>query len=203
MLATVSIGTIIGLVSGYFEGIIDEIIMRFCDIMLSFPSQVMILAIVGIFGVGIENVIIANIVVKWTWYARMIRGVVIKYRNKNFMLYSKAIGTSKSFVVFRHLLPNVFSEIILLSTLDVGWVIINISTLSFLGLGVQPPTPEWGAMLGVERNSMFNAPHLVIFPGIAILITVLAFNLLGEGLRDSLDPRLAYSDSEDGLAEIT
>ncbi len=186
---TIIIGTVIGFISGFFEGIVDELMMRLCDIMLSFPSQVMILAIVGILGVGIENVIIANIVIKWAWYARMIRGIVVKYRHKNYMLYSTAIGTSKSFIMFRHLLPNVFSEIVILATLDMGWVIINISTLSFLGLGVQPPTPEWGAMLSEAKNVMLTNPMQMLPPGLAILILVACFNLLGDSVRDILDPK--------------
>lgn len=187
MICTIVIGTIVGIVAGYNKGIIDELIMRFCDIMLSFPSQVMILAIVGVLGVGIENIVFANIIIKWIWYARMIRGMVVQYRYKNYMLYSKVINTRKSFVMIKHLLQNIMSEIIVLATLDMGWVILNISTLSFLGLGVQAPTPEWGAMLSEAKNVLATNPNQMIVPGIAILVVVAAFNLLGDSFRDALD----------------
>lgn len=189
MFFTILIGTIIGLISGYFKGTIDEIIMRICDIVLSFPSQVMILAIVGILGVGIKNIVIANIVIKWAWYARMIRSTVIKYNNVNYILFSKAIKKSNFHIIYRHILPRIFSEIIVLGTLDMGWVIINISTLSFLGLGIQPPNPEWGAMLNEAKNSLFNYPQQMIGPGVSILSVVAIFNMLGDSLRDVLDPK--------------
>ncbi len=189
MIITIIVGSVIGLISGYRRGKLDECIMRLCDIMLSFPSQVMILAIVGVLGVGIENVIIANIVVKWAWYSRMIRSSVIKYSRKNYILFSRAIGAPHSFIICRHLLPNVMSELVVLATLDTGWVILNISALSFIGLGVQAPTAEWGLMLSEAKNVMTQHPMQMIFPGIAILIVVAAFNMLGDCLRDILDPK--------------
>ena len=187
MIITIVVGSLIGLISGYQRGKLDECIMRLCDIMLSFPSQVMILAIVGVLGVGIENVIIANIVVKWAWYSRMIRSSVIKYSRKNYILFSHAIGAPHSFIICRHLLPNVMSELVILATLDTGWVILNISALSFIGLGVQAPTAEWGLMLSEAKNVMTQHPMQMVFPGIAILIVVAAFNMLGDCLRDILD----------------
>ena len=189
MSITIVVGSLIGLISGYQRGKLDECIMRLCDIMLSFPSQVMILAIVGVLGVGIENVIIANIVVKWAWYSRMIRSSVIKYSRKNYILFSRAIGAPHSFIICRHLLPNVMSELVILATLDTGWVILNISALSFIGLGVQAPTAEWGLMLSEAKNVMTQHPMQMVFPGIAILIVVAAFNMLGDCLRDILDPK--------------
>lgn len=189
MIVTIMIGSIIGLISGYNRGKLDECIMRLCDIMLSFPSQVMILAIVGVLGVGIENVIIANIVVKWAWYSRMIRSSVIKYSRKNYILFSRTIGAPHTFIIRHHLLPNVMSELVVLATLDTGWVILNISALSFIGLGVQAPTAEWGLMLSEAKNVMVQHPMQMIFPGIAILIVVAAFNMLGDCLRDILDPK--------------
>nr|WP_216819388.1 MULTISPECIES: nickel/cobalt ABC transporter permease [unclassified Gilliamella] len=189
MIITIVVGSLIGLISGYQRGKLDECIMRLCDIMLSFPSQVMILAIVGVLGVGIENVIIANIVVKWAWYSRMIRSSVIKYSRKNYILFSRAIGAPHSFIICRHLLPNVMSELVILATLDTGWVILNISALSFIGLGVQAPTAEWGLMLSEAKNVMTQHPKQMVFPGIAILIVVAAFNMLGDCLRDILDPK--------------
>ena len=189
MIITIVVGSLIGLISGYQRGKLDECIMRLCDIMLSFPSQVMILAIVGVLGVGIENVIIANIVVKWAWYSRMIRSSVIKYSRKNYILFSRAIGAPHSFIICRHLLPNVMSELVILATLDTGWVILNISALSFIGLGIQAPTAEWGLMLSEAKNVMTQHPMQMVFPGIAILIVVAAFNMLGDCLRDILDPK--------------
>ncbi|MWP48700.1 MULTISPECIES: nickel/cobalt ABC transporter permease [unclassified Gilliamella] len=189
MAITIVIGTIIGLISGYNRGKLDECIMRLCDIMLSFPSQVMILAIVGVLGVGIENVIIANIVVKWAWYSRMIRSSVIKYSRKNYILFSRTIGAPHFFIIRRHLLPNIMSELVVLATLDTGWVILNISALSFIGLGVQAPTAEWGLMLSEAKNVMIQHPMQMVFPGMAILIVVAAFNMLGDCLRDILDPK--------------
>ncbi|WP_334324778.1 nickel/cobalt ABC transporter permease [Gilliamella apicola] len=189
MIFTIIVGSVIGLISGYQRGKLDECIMRLCDIMLSFPSQVMILAIVGVLGVGIENVIIANIVVKWAWYSRMIRSSVIKYSRKNYILFSRAIGAPHSFIICRHLLPNILSELVVLATLDTGWVILNISALSFIGLGVQAPTAEWGLMLSEAKNVMTQHPMQMVFPGIAILIVVAAFNMLGDCLRDILDPK--------------
>lgn len=189
MFCTLVIGTIVGICAGFFEGVIDEIIMRIVDVMLSFPAQVMILAIVGILGVGMENVIIASIAITWAWYARMIRGITLKYRHKNYMLYSSAIGSTNRFMMLKHLLPNIFSEIIVLATLDIGWVIISISTLSFLGLGVQAPTPEWGAMLSEAKSVMISHPEQMLPAGFAILILVSCFNLLGDSLRDIMDPK--------------
>ncbi|MCR6105470.1 ABC transporter permease subunit [Salipaludibacillus agaradhaerens] len=189
MIVTISIGTILGIISGYFKGWIDNIMMRLCDIMLSFPSQVMILAIVGMLGPGIFNVIIANIVVKWAWYTRMIRGSVIQASETNYILYSKAVGTSTSFILSKHVLPHSFSQIIVLATLDTGWVILNISALSFLGLGIQPPTAEWGSMLSEARNVWMSQPLQMLYPGLAIVIIVAAFNYLGDSLRDIRDPK--------------
>ena len=191
MACTIAVGTVIGLVAGYFEGPVDETIMRLCDVMLSFPSQVMILVIVGVLGIGIENVIIANVVIKWAWYARMIRGAAVTYRHKNYVLYSRAIGTPSRFILFRHILPNILSEIIVLATLDMGWVVLSISGFSFLGIGVQPPTPEWGAMLNEAKNVMHTNPALMVPAGAMILIVVACCNLLGDSLRDALDPKEA------------
>lgn len=189
MLCTITLGTIMGVLSGYSKGLLDEVIMRAVDIMLSFPSQVMILAAVGMMGVGIRNVIIASIAVKWAWYARMIRSSVIQHTNKNYILYSKTIGTGAGFIIRKHMIPNILSEVIVLGTLDMGWVIISISTLSFLGLGIQAPAAEWGAMLSEAKNVITSYPVQMLAPGIAVLIIVSAFNMLGDSLRDILDPK--------------
>ncbi|AOY77030.1 nickel/cobalt ABC transporter permease [Clostridium formicaceticum] len=189
MVCTILLGTIIGAIAGYAKGIVDEAIMRFVDIMLSFPSQVMILAVVGMMGVGIRNVVIASIAIKWAWYARMIRSSVIQYSSKNYILYSKTIGTSKRFIIIRHMLLNVLSEVIVLATLDMGWVILSISTLSFLGLGIQAPTAEWGGMLSEAKNVITAHPTQMLAPGFAILVIVASFNMLGDSLRDILDTK--------------
>ena len=155
--------------------------------MMSFPSQVMILAIVGILGVGINNVVFAYIIVKWTWYARMIRGFVLEHRHKNYMYYSQVIKSKRSYIIFKHIIPNILSEIAVLATLDMGWVILNISTLSFLGLGVQAPTPEWGLMLSDAKNVISTRPEQMIAPAVLIFVVVATFNLLGDCFRDLLD----------------
>ena len=191
MIGTIGIGTLMGLLSGYFKGIIDNVIMRIVDMMLSFPSQIMILAIVALLGVDIRNVIIANVFIKWAWYARMIRTNVIKYTDKNFILFSRCIGSGERFILFRHMIPCIASEMAVLATLDIGWAILNISTLSFLGLGVQAPIPEWGAMLNEAKNVMTTNPIQMIAPGVAVVILVAAFNFLGDCLRDAFDPKEA------------
>lgn len=192
MIITVTIGTILGVIAGFFRGWIDEIIMRLCDIMLSFPSEVMILAIVGIMGVGITNVVIANIIAKWAWYTRMIRSIVIQYTDKNYIKFAKVSGCSTYHIITKHLLHALAGEIAVLSTLDTGWVILNISALSFLGLGVQAPTPEWGMMLSEAKNVMLMYPMQMLPSGIAILIVVSAFNFLGDSLQDAFNAKKVY-----------
>ncbi|WP_024291928.1 nickel/cobalt ABC transporter permease [Lacrimispora indolis] len=191
MLGTIGLGALMGLLAGYFRGWTDELIMRVVDVMLSFPSQIMVFAVVALLGVDVRNVILANVFIKWAWYARMIRTGVLKYRDRNFVLFSRCIGNRESFILGRHLLPSIASEMAVLASLDIGWAIINISTLSFLGLGVQAPTPEWGAMLNEAKNVLTTNPVQMLAPGIAIVILVTAFNLLGDALRDVLDPREA------------
>lgn len=191
MIGTIGIGTLMGLLSGYFKGIVDDIIMRIVDMMLSFPSQIMILAIVALLGVDIRNVIIANVFIKWAWYARMIRTNVVKYTDKNFILFSRCIGSGERFILFRHMIPCIASEMAVLATLDIGWAVLNISTLSFLGLGVQAPVPEWGAMLNEAKNVMTTNPIQMIAPGVAVVILIAAFNFLGDCLRDAFDPKEA------------
>lgn len=189
MMGTIGLGTLMGLLAGYFKGIVDEIIMRIVDVMLSFPSQIMILAVIAFLGVDIRNVVIANVFIKWAWYARMIRTSTLKYRDKNFVLFSRSIGSSRRFILIKHILPCIASEMVVFATLDIGWSILNISTLSFLGLGVQAPIPEWGAMLNEAKNVMTTNPYQMIVPGMAVVVLVASFNLLGDCLRDALDPK--------------
>ncbi|SNS07165.1 nickel transport system permease protein [Anaerovirgula multivorans] len=189
MLMTISIGTILGFVAGYFRGWIDEIIMRLCDVMLSFPSEVMILAIVGMLGPGLGNIIIANIIAKWAWYTRMIRSIVVQYMDKNYICFAKVVGSSPFHIMKNHLLPGALGEIVVLASLDTGAVILSVSALSFLGLGVQAPTPEWGMMLNEAKNIMITHPTKMLPPGIAILAVVAAFNFIGDKVRDIMDPK--------------
>lgn len=152
MLGTIALGALLGVMAGYFRGVVEEVIMRVVDVMLSFPSQIMVFAVVGLLGINVQNVIIANVFIKWAWYARMIRTGVMQYRDRNFVQFSRCVGMPERFILFRHLLPSITSDLAVLASLDVGWAIINISTLSFLGLGVQAPTPEWGAMLNEAKD---------------------------------------------------
>lgn len=189
MLGTIGIGAVLGIMAGYFRGIVEEIIMRIVDVMLSFPSQIMVFAVVALLGVSVQNVIIANVFIKWAWYARMIRTGVMQYRDKNFVQFSRCVGMPERFILFRHLLPSITSDLAVLSSLDIGWAIINISTLSFLGLGVQAPTSEWGEMLNEAKEVLTSNPTQMIAPGVAIVALVCCFNLMGDALRDVLDPK--------------
>ena len=189
MAGTIGIGAVLGIIAGYFRGIAEEIIMRIVDVMLSFPSQIMVFAVVALLGVSVQNVIIANVFIKWAWYARMIRTGVMQYRDKNFVQFSRCVGMPERFILFRHLLPSITSDLAVLASLDIGWAIINVSTLSFLGLGVQAPTPEWGAMLNEAKEVLTSNPTQMLAPGIAIVALVCCFNLLGDAMRDVLDPK--------------
>ena len=182
MAITSALGACVGLVSGFFRNRIDDVLMRICDVMMSFPSEVMILAIVGMTGPGLENVVIANVVAKWPWYARMVRSIVRQYSDKDYIRFAKVAGGSSIRIMMRHLLPGTAGELFVLTTLDTGSVILMISALSFLGLGVQPPTPEWGAIISGGRSFLFNAPWISIFPGIFLAVTGVGLSLLGDGL---------------------
>ena len=175
MAITSALGACVGLVSGFFRNRIDDVLMRICDVMMSFPSEVMILAIVGMTGPGLENVVIANVVAKWPWYARMVRSIVRQYSDKDYIRFAKVAGGSSIRIMMRHLLPGTAGELFVLTTLDTGSVILMISALSFLGLGVQPPTPEWGMMLNEAKEVMTLYPLQMIPAGMAILLVVAAF----------------------------
>jgi len=193
MVGTIGLGFVMGILAGYMKGFVDEVIMRVIDVMLSFPSQIMILAVIALLGVDIRNVIIANVFIKWAWYARMIRTTVVKYADANFILFSRSVGSGTPYILTRHILPCIASELAVLASLDTGWAILNISTLSFLGLGVQAPTPEWGAMLSEAKNVLTSRPEQMLAPGIALMLLVAAFNMLGDCLRDAMDPKEARS----------
>jgi peptide/nickel transport system permease protein len=183
------IGVTLGLISGYYGGIIDEIIMRLVDVVLAFPGIILALAVAGALGPGLFNVMLALAIVGWTGLARVVRGSVLSVKEKEFVESARSLGCSDLHIMTRHILPNVMAPVIVLATLDMAFIILAAAGLSFLGLGAQPPTPEWGSMLNSGRAFMRTAPHLTTFPGLAIMIAVLAFNFLGDGLRDALDPR--------------
>jgi peptide/nickel transport system permease protein len=185
-----TVGVALGIISGYCGGALDVLIMRMVDAMLAFPGIFLALAIAGMLGPGFVNVMIALMVVEWTRYARVMRGSILSVKENYYIEAAKSLGANDFYIVTRHILPNAMAPIIIVATLGMATVILSAAGLSFLGLGVQPPTPEWGMMLNDGRLFMRRAPYLTIFPGLAIMITILAFNLLGDGLRDALDPRL-------------
>ncbi len=191
MVVTISsfIGTTLGIISGYSRGIIDETIMRFVDIVLAFPSIILALVIAGVLGPSLSNVVIALALTHWPAYTRLVRGIAFSLREKEFVEAAKALRASDIYIMRRHIFPNCINPIIVLATLDIANAIIFATALSFLGLGIQPPTPEWGSMLKAGIPFMRTSPLLTIFPGIAIMTIVLAFNFLGDGLRDMLDPK--------------
>lgn len=184
------VGTILGAISGYVGGWVDLVIMRILDVLLAFPSLLLAIAIVTVLGRGLQNALLAIAIVSIPVYARVVRASVLSVKENAYVLASRALGGSHIHVLLRRILPNAIPPLIVQGTLGIGTAILDAAALSFLGLGAQPPTPEWGTMLGTERNQVFTAPHLVFFPGLAIMITVLSFNLLGDGLRDAIDPRL-------------
>jgi len=184
------IGGLIGAISGFWGGWLDALAMRGMDILMAFPGLLLAIAIVSVLGPGLINALLAIGIVSIPVYARVVRGSVLATKNLEFVEASRALGASDIRLVFTRVLPNALTPLIVQGTLGIASAILNAAALSFLGLGAQPPSPEWGLMLGSESNSVFNAPHLVFFPGVAIMITVLSFNLIGDGLRDALDPRL-------------
>lgn len=187
------IGTILGAIAGYFGGWIDNIIMRIMDVLLAFPSLLLAIAIVTVLGPGLINALLAIGIVSIPAYARVMRASVLSVREMEFVSATRALGGNDMQILFLRILPNALTPLIVQGTLGIASAILDAAALSFLGLGAQPPTPEWGSMLGPERNQVFTAPHLVFYPGFMIMLTVLAFNLIGDGLRDALDPRLAHS----------
>lgn len=183
-------GIILGMLAGFYSGIVDEVIMRIVDIFLAFPGLILALVIAGLLGPGMFNVLFALSLVGWMGYARVVRGVVLAEKEKNFVETARALGAGSLYIMYRHLLPNVLAPVIVMATLGIGQAILAAAGLSFLGLGAQPPVPVWGSMLNDGKIYLQTAPHLTIFPGLAIMITVLSFNFLGDGLRDLFDPRL-------------
>ncbi|MBC7086583.1 MAG: ABC transporter permease subunit [Methanomethylovorans sp.] len=187
--ASLCFGMAVGTISGYYGGILDEIIMRIVDTFLAFPGLLLALGISGLFGAGFTNMVLALIIVEWTSYARLARGSVIGIKEHDYITASRGFGADDFHIIVCHILPNIISPLIVMATIGMGYVILASAGLSFLGFGVQPPTPEWGSMLSDGRIYIRSAPHIMIFPGLAIMTAVIAFNYLGDGLRDMLDPK--------------
>lgn len=183
------LGLAIGTLSGYYGGWLDEMVMRIVDAFLAFPSLLLALGIAGLFGAGFMNLVIALITVDWAGYARLARGSVMTVKEQDYIKAAKGLGAGDMHVILCHVIPNVISPLIVMATIGMGYVILSAAGLSFLGFGVQPPTPEWGSMLSEGKTYIRSAPYIMIFPGIAIMLTVMAFNYLGDELRDLLDPR--------------
>jgi glutathione transport system permease protein len=184
------VGTLLGLVAGYYEGWWDRAIMRLCDVLFAFPGILLAISIVAILGGGMANVIVAVAVFSIPTFARLVRGNTLALKHLTFIEASRSIGASDGTIILRHIFPGTISAVVVYFSLRIGTSIITAATLSFLGMGAQPPTPEWGAMLDAARSDMITAPHEALFPALAIFFTVLAFNLLGDGFRDALDPKI-------------
>ena len=189
MIAT-ALGVLLGVLAGFFGGRLDALITRLIDVMLAFPYLLLAMIVVAILGPGLTNAMVAIAIVYTPQIARVVRGVVLSVKEQEFIEAARAMGTGAVRILDRHILPNIVSPIIVMATLTVGFMIVETAGLSFLGLGASPPTPEWGSMLATGRAFMLTSPWIATFPGLAILVTVVAFNLIGDGLRDLLDPRL-------------
>ncbi|MEP7040820.1 MAG: ABC transporter permease [Chloroflexota bacterium] len=184
------IGTVLGAVAGYAGGWMDNLIMRIMDVLLAFPSLILAIAMVTVLGPGLLNAALAIGIVGIPIYARVMRASVLTIKERDFVVASRALGESPLGLLLRRIMPNALTPLIVVGTLGIAGAILDVAALSFLGLGAQPPLAEWGSMIGLERNQLFSSPHLIIVPGIALSLSVLGFNLLGDGLRDALDPRL-------------
>jgi peptide/nickel transport system permease protein len=184
------VGTFLGAIAGFAGGWIDNVIMRIMDVFLAFPALVLAIAIVTVLGRGLVNAMLAIAIVSIPVYARVMRASVLSIKEREFVMASRALGESPGGLLLRRIMPNALTPLIVQASLGIATAVLEVAALSFLGLGNQPPGAEWGSMIGAERNQVFAAPHLVFFPGAALAITVLGFNLLGDGLRDALDPRL-------------
>lgn len=183
------VGTVTGVISGYFGGWVDAVIMRIADMMVAFPGLVLALAVAGIMGASIKNAIIAIVVVSWTKYARLARSLVLKIRDRDYVSAAIVTGSKTPYMLLRYMLPNALPTLIITAATDIGSMMLELAAMSFLGFGAKPPAPEWGYMLNEGRACMQSAPWLMIFPGLAIFVVVVVFNMLGDSIRDILDPR--------------
>src|SRR5947209_17290933 len=182
-------GTLLGAVAGYFGGVLDDLISRVIDTLLAFPGLLLAIALVAVLGPSLANVLFALTIIGWVGYARLVRGQVLRARELDYVQAARALGAGTSRVLLRHVIPTAIPAVVVQATLGMAAAIIGEAALSFLGLGVQPPTPSWGTMLNGGRAHLLDAPHLTVFPGLAIAVLVLGFNFLGDGLRDWVDPR--------------
>lgn len=190
---SIIVGTALGITAGYLGGAVDNVIMRLMDVVLAFPPLLLAIYIVTILGPGLRNALLGITITFIPQYARLSRASVLSIKEQEFVIAERALGANPFRIALAHILPNAITPIVVQGTLGIGTAILDAAALSFLGLGAQPPTPEWGQILSESRNYLFTSPHLVFFPGIAIMITVLGFNLFGDGMRDALDPRLHRS----------
>ncbi len=186
LLVSITFGGIFGAISGYFGGVVNEICMRIADIFLAFPALILALAITAVLGPNLRNAMIAISVSWWPWYARLVRGLTISVKENEYVLAAHALGAPIRRILFRHILPNLIAPVIVQATLDLGSALVTASSLSFIGMGVQPPAPEWGAMINEGRQYVFEAWWLGVFPGLAIVATVYLFNALGEAINETL-----------------
>ena len=182
------LGVVIGGIAGVIGGKLDMFLMRLCDMFLTFPTLVLAFFLIALLGTGLTNVIIAIALSHWAWYARMVRGMVIAQRNRDYVLASRLAGASRLTRLRQHIMPNVVGQLLVLASMDIGHMMLHVSGLSFLGLGVSPPTPEWGVMINDSKEFIWTHPQLLLWPGLMIFLAVMAFNLLGDALRDRLDP---------------
>lgn len=182
--SSIGIGLIVGTIAGYKGGWIDTALMRFCEGVMAFPNLVLVLGIVGVFGPGLIQVVLALMLVQWVYYARMFRSLVVSLKERNFITAARISGSSQWKIIKQHMIPNILPPILVMGTLEMGWAIMDISALSFLGLGIQPPTPEWGAMIHEGKGFIRSHPELMLYPGLMILFVVITFNVLGEALSD-------------------
>jgi nickel transport system permease protein len=183
-ISSLGIGLLVGTIAGYKGGWVDQVLMRLCDGVMAFPNLLLILGLVGILGPGLKQVIIALILVQWVYYARIFRGMVLSLKEQNYIAAAKISGSSQWKIIKNHIVPNVLPPLAVMGTLEMGWAIMDISAMSFLGLGVQPPTPEWGAMIHEGKSYIRTNPELMIYPGLMIMLVVVTFNLLGEALSE-------------------
>lgn len=183
------LGSVLGVLAGYFGGWVDTIIMRVADMMVSFPGMVFAIAIAGILGASVKNAVIAVALVSWTKYARLARSLVLKIRNRDFVAAAIVTGSKTPYILRKYMLPNVIPTLVITAATDIGGMMLELAGLSFLGFGAKAPTPEWGLMLNEGRQFISNAPWMMFYPGLAIFVVVVVFNLLGDALRDVLDPR--------------
>lgn len=196
ILLVLLLSLIVGSIAGFRGGLFDSILMRICDVFLTFPTFILALFFIGVLGVGLVNVIIAIALTHWAWYARIVRSIVLETKQKNYVTAAKCLGSSRLKIILKHIMPKVLSQVIILATLDLGHMMLHVAGLSFLGLGVQAPTAEWGVMINDAAPYIREHPELMLYPGICIFITVAVFNSIGEKLRDKYEAAQYSRESE-------